>query len=117
MGPNPPVNPTRKEKGGIKIKKSEVSKFKGSIYNDMSFSVEELHTIEDSLIKLRDQYPFQSECLRLLLNTGMKEGMKLERSHITKDEYGDQIILMKRTITKGRTNQKQMILSMILQKT
>ena len=109
MGPNPPVNPTRKEKGGIKIKKSEVSKFKGSIYNDMSFSVEELHTIEDSLIKLRDQYPFQSECLRLLLNTGMRkeEGMKLERSHITKDEYGDQIILMKRTITKGRTNQKQ----------
>ena len=36
-----------------------------------------------------------------------EEGMKLERSHITKDEYGDQIILMKRTITKGRTNQKQ----------
>ena len=37
MGPNPPLNPTRKEKGGITIKKAEDSKWIGSKYNDFAY--------------------------------------------------------------------------------
>ena len=47
MGPNPPVNPTLKERGGITIKKQEESLWIGSKYNEMSFDVEQLEAIEN----------------------------------------------------------------------
>ena len=72
MGPNPPLNPTRKEKGGITIKKSEKSKFIGSKYNNLAFDVGQLDEIDEALFSLRDKYPFQSECLRMILFTGMR---------------------------------------------
>ena len=98
MGPNPPINPTRKVEGGITIEKEEESQWVGSKYNEMSFAIEDLEVIEKALISLKDQYPFQSECIRLLLHTGMRieECKKLKRSAITTDEDGDPIILMKR---------------------
>ena len=109
MGPNPPINPTRKVEGGITIEKEEESQWVGSKYNEMSFAIEDLEVIEKALISLKDKYPFQSECIRLLLHTGMRieECKKLKRSAITTDEDGDPIILMKRYITKGRTQQQQ----------
>ena len=109
MGPNPPLNPTRKEEGGITIEKEEESQWIGSKYNDMSFDTEQLEEIDKALISLKDKYPFQSECLRLMLHTGMRaeECKKLTRDMITVDEEGDPIILMKRYIAKGRTHQKQ----------
>ena len=110
MGPNPPINnPARKEDGGITIEKEEESQFIGSKYNELSFDKEQLNEIDKALISLRDRYPFQSECLRMMLHTGMRaqECMKLKRDMITTDEEGDPIILMKRYITKGRTNQQQ----------
>ncbi len=109
MGPNPPVNPTLKERGGITIKKQEESLWVGSKYNEMSFDVEQLEAIENALISLRDKHPFQSECLRMLLHTGMRieECKKITRDMITKDDDGFPIILLKRYIAKGRTNQSQ----------
>ena len=109
MGPNPPLNPTRKEEGGITITKEEESKWIGSKYNDFAYDVEELEEIKKALVSLRDRYPFQSECLNLLLNTGMRaeECKKLTKEMITTDTNGEHIILMKRYIAKGRTNQRQ----------
>ena len=52
MGPNPPLNPTRKEKGGITIKKAEESLWVGSKYNEMSFDIEQLEAIDRALISL-----------------------------------------------------------------
>ena len=110
MGPNPPINnPARKEEGGITIEKDEESRFLGSKYNELSFDKDQLNEIDRALISLRDRYPFQSECLRMMLHTGMRaeECKKLTRDMITVDDEGDPIILMKRYITKGRTNQQQ----------
>ena len=109
MGPNPPLNPTRKEEGGITIEKEEESQWVGSKYNEMSFDIEQLEEIDRALISLKDKYPFQSECLRLMLHTGMRaeECKKLTRDMITTDVEGDPIILMKRYIAKGRTHQQQ----------
>ena len=75
----------------------------------MSFDVEQLEAIENALISLRDKHPFQSECLRMLLHTGMRieECKKLKREMVTKDDDGFPIILLKRYIAKGRTNQSQ----------
>ena len=109
MGPNPPLNPTRKEKGGITIKKSEKSKFIGSKYNNLAFDVGQLDEIDEALFSLRDKYPFQSECLRMILFTGMRaeECKKLQKDMITKDDEGYPVIKMERYITKGRTHQQQ----------
>jgi len=109
MGPNPPLNPTRKEKGGITIKKAEESLWVGSKYNELSFDVTQLEAIDNALFTIRDKFPFQSECLRLMLHTGMRaeECKKITREMITTDEDGDPIILLKRYIAKGRTQQQQ----------
>ena len=109
MGPNPPLNPTRKEEGGITITKEEESLWIGSKYNEMSYDVEELEEINKALISLRDKHPFQSECIRMLIYTGMRieECKKLTKEMITTDINGEPIILMKRYIAKGRTNQRQ----------
>ena len=109
MGPNPPLNPTRKEEGGITIEKEEVSQWIGSKYNDFSYDVEELEEIKTALVSLRDRYPFQSECLNLMLCTGMRaeECKKLTKEMLTTDNNDNPIILMKRYIAKGRTNQRQ----------
>ena len=87
MGPNPPLNPTRKEKGGITIKKAEESLWVGSKYNELSFDVTQLEAIDNALFTLRDKFPFQSECLRLMLHTGMRaeECKKITREMITTD--------------------------------
>ena len=109
MGPNPPRNPCEKEDGGITIQREEESQWVGSKYNELSFDLAQLDQIDEALISLRDKFPFQSECLRMMLHTGMRaqECMKLRRDMITTDDDGDPIILMKRYITKGRTHQKQ----------
>jgi integrase len=109
MGPNPPLNPTRKEKGGITIKKTEQSIWVGSKYNDFAYDLEELKEIKTALVSLRDRFPFQSECLSLMLNTGMRaeECKKLTKEMLTTDKNDNPIISMKRYITKGRTNQRQ----------
>jgi len=109
MGPNPPLNPTRREEGGITIEKEEESLWLGSIYNEMSYDVEELEEINKALISLRDKYPFQSECVRMLIYTGMRieECKKITKEMLTTDINSNPIILMKRYITKGRTVQKQ----------
>jgi len=49
LGRTPPLNPCRKVDGGITIKKSRKSKFKGSYLNDLSFSPGTLRRIEDKL--------------------------------------------------------------------
>ena len=109
MGPNPPMNPTRKEEGGITIEKEEDSLWIGSKYNELAFDTDQMELIDNALISLRDKFPFQSECLRLMLFTGMRaeECKKLTRDMITVDNDGDPIIQMKRYITKGRTHQQQ----------
>ena len=109
MGPNPPRNPTRLEDGGITIEKEEESLWIGSKYNEMSYDIEELEEINKALISLRDKHPFQSECIRMLIYTGMRieECKKLTKEMITTDINGEPIILMKRYIAKGRTNQRQ----------
>ena len=42
MGPNPPLNPTRLEDGGITIEKEEESQWLGSKYNEMTFDLAQL---------------------------------------------------------------------------
>ena len=109
MGPNPPLNPTRLEDGGITIEKEEESQWLGSKYNEMTFDLAQLEEIDNALISLKDKFPFQSECLRLMLHTGMRgeECKKITRSMITTDKLGNPVIELKRYIAKGRTHQQQ----------
>jgi integrase len=109
LGSNPKFNPTRSEYGGINIMRDEVSNWKGSKYNDVCFSIEQLEQIETALINLRDKYPFIAEALLMLLHTGIRiqECLKLRWDMLTKDEDGYEVIMVKRTITKGRGNFNQ----------
>ena len=99
MGDNPPLDPTRRQYGGVTIVKDEVSNFAGSKYNETTFTIEELNQIHFALYSLRRKYPFQVEILLFLLCTGKRllETLKITWAMITEDE-----IILDRTITKGR---------------
>jgi integrase len=109
MGPNPPLDPTRKSHGGIILEKAEESSFKGSKWNEVGLSLKQCEIIEKALFKVRRIYPFMAEACLLLMYTAMRiqECLKIKKSMITKDEDGDPIILMSKYIMKGRAHQKQ----------
>ena len=109
MGPNPPMDPTRKSHGGITIEKSEESSFIGSKWNDIGLSLKQCQVIETALYRLRRVYPFQAEACLLLMYTAMRiqECLKIKRTMLSEDEDGDLIIKMPRYIMKGRSNQRQ----------
>jgi|TARA_R110000803_G_scaffold112781_3_gene181201 integrase len=99
MGDNPPLDPTRRQYGGVSIVKDEVSNFEGSKYNETSFTIAELNQIHFALYSLRRKYPFQAEVLLFMLCTGKRliETLKITWAMITDHE-----IILDRTITKGR---------------
>lgn len=73
LGRTPPLNPCRKRDGGITIKKSRKSKFKGSYLNDLSFSPETLKKIEDKLWELVPRFCFRALALLFILFSGKRE--------------------------------------------
>ena len=67
MGPNPPMDPTRKSHGGITIEKAEESSFKGSKWNEVGLSLKQVEIIERALYKLRRVFPFMAEAFLILM--------------------------------------------------
>jgi len=99
MGDNPPLDPSRRQYGGVTIVKDEVSNYAGSKYNDTSFTIEELNLIHFAVFSLRRRYPFQAEALLFMLCTGKR---LIETTKMTWDMVEDEEIALDRTITKGR---------------
>lgn len=109
FGANPPLNPCRKEHGGVRIKRDEVNNYKGKQYNNLVFSLEQLEKIIEALKSLRNKFPFIAEALLFLAYTGVRiqEALKVRYDMIIKDEDGDLVIRMKRHILKGRGSANQ----------
>ena len=109
LGPNPPMDPTRRSHGGITIEKEESSNFIGSKWNETGLDLEQCEEIETALFSLTDRYPFQAEACLLLMYTGMRitECLKLKKTMLGEDEDGDPILTMPRVIMKGRSHQSQ----------
>ena len=110
MGPNKPINPTTREI--LDVKKFDVSKGKNSKYNRRKYTPSEMQSIWTSLIKLSWKYPFQAECLMLMMVSGRRntEILKIKKDMVyykgNKDnEFDmDNIIVLPATITKNREN-------------
>ena len=97
LGDNIPNNPTMK----VKFKRPEIANSPGTRYNDRRFSDDELKTIHNKLVELKDKFPFQAEALLFLLCTGRRaeETLKMRRSMINKDRT---LITLPASITKAR---------------
>lgn len=108
LGFNPPLDPTRREYGGIKLVRTAQSKSKTSLYNDKTFSDAELKAIKSAYIKLARRFPFQSECIMMMMFTGWRkpEVQKLTWSMITEEDQ-ERIIRLPKEILKGRNNYRQ----------
>ena len=97
LGDNIPNNPTMK----VKFKRPEIANSPGTRYNDRRFSDDELKTIHNKLVELKDKFPFKDEALLFLLCTGRRaeETLKMRRSMINKDRT---LITLPASITKAR---------------
>lgn len=109
FGSKPPLNPCRKEHGGISIVREEQNNYLGKKYNNLVLTLEEHNLITNTLKSLRVKFPFIAEALLFLAYTGVRvqEALKVRYDMITKDEDGDPIIKMKRFILKGRGSANQ----------
>jgi integrase len=99
LGKNP-VNPTK----GIILKREEFSTSPISQYNDHYYDETELPLLDKALLKLSKSKPFQAEALMMIMCTGMRKETvcKLRWDMITKDENGNPVIKVSRTVLKGR---------------
>ena len=97
LGDDIPNNPTLK----VKFKRPEIANSPGTRYNDLRFTDDELKTIHNKLVELKDKFPFQAEALLFLLCTGRRaeETLKIRRSMINKDKT---LITLPSSITKAR---------------
>ena len=73
LGRTPPFNPCRRRDGGITIKKERKSKFKGSKYNEMSFSPKVLKKIENKLWDLVPRFDFRALALLMIMYSGKRQ--------------------------------------------
>ena len=109
LTPRNQMDPTRQKYNGVKLNKSKLKKSKVSKYNNISFSVDQLHRIEETLWTLRDDYPFQTEAVLLMLHTGRRETetLKLTVDNLYKHngKYHKDIITMPGNITKKRSEE------------
>ena len=87
------------------LKKPRITKSKQSQYNKGIFKDGELEIIWDTLVNLRSIYPFQAECLMLMMLTSIREEeiRRIEWSFID-EKYG--WINLPGTITKSGKNRK-----------
>jgi integrase len=109
FGANPPLNPCRKEHGGVRIKRDEENNYRGKQYNNLVFSLDQLEKTVEALKSLRNKYPFIAEALLFLVYTGVRiqEALKVRYDMILNDNDGDLVIRMKRHILKGRGSANQ----------
>ena len=73
LGRTPPFNPCRRRDGGITIKKERKSKFKGSKYNEISFSPRVIEKIENKLWDLVPRFDFRALALLMIMYSGKRE--------------------------------------------
>jgi len=92
----PPVNPTQ----NIEILKDDISKYKGSKWNEISFDDDQIAQVDRGLVKLVKKRPFESEGLMLDACTPIRTTalLKLKKSDL-KDGY----ILYRKEIQKDRS--------------
>ena len=106
-----PINPTLFT---IKKDEEEDTSFKGSMYNHKRFNNSELEQIYGKLIEARQRFAFQSECLMLILATGIREETaKQIRWSMVQESSG--IIRLPKTILKGRKKGMDIIITQPVQ--
>jgi|TARA_Y100000294_G_scaffold129281_1_gene121132 hypothetical protein len=102
LGKNPPLNPCRRRDGGITIKKSKKSKFKGSKYNKVTYTTEQLIAIEKKLWtkEYEEKWGFRAMALLFICNAGKRgeETKKIQHSDI---DYKNKEVNLR--LTKTRT--------------
>jgi|TARA_R100000656_G_scaffold1609_1_gene3090 hypothetical protein len=105
LGKNPPLNPCRRRDGGITIKKSRKSKFKGSVHNKTIYTTEQLLAIEKKLWtkEYEDRWDFRAMALLFICNAGKRgeETKKIQHSDI---DYENEEVNLR--LTKTRTVEK-----------
>lgn len=105
LGKNPPLNPCRRRDGGITIKKSKKSKFKGSIHNKTIYTTEQLIAIEKKLWtkEYEEKWGFRAMALLFICNAGKRgeETTKIQHSDI---DYKNKEVTLR--LTKTRNEEK-----------
>jgi len=99
LGNNPPLNPCRRRDGGITIKKSRKSKFKGSKYNKLTFTTKQLIAIEKKLWELVPRFDFRALALLFIMFCAKRqeETLKIRWSDI---DYKNKEIKIRLTKTR-----------------
>ena len=102
-------NTTQKTKKKPRVSKSITSQYSKKIFKD-----EELPIIYDTLDHLRKYYPFQAECLMLMMTTSIREEeiRKLEWDFI---DYKNRLINLPGEITKGGKARQTVITGPVLE--
>ena len=97
LGKNPSFNPCRRRDGGITIKRNKKSKFKGSKYNKIIFTPDQLILIENKLWDLVDRFCWRALALLFIMFTGkrIEETLKIKISDIDWDNEEVNIRLTK----------------------
>jgi len=102
LGKNPPLNPCRRRDGGITIKKSKKSKFKGSKYNKVTYTTEQLMAIEKKLWteEYQEKWDFRAMALLFICNAGKRgeETLKIQHSDI---DYKNKEVTLRLTKTRN----------------
>ena len=105
LGKNPPLNPCRRRDGEITIKKSKKSKFKGSKYNKVTYTTEQLIAIEKKLWteEYQEKWDFRAMALLFICNAGKRgeETLKIQHSDI---DYKNKEVTLR--LTKTRNEEK-----------
>ena len=94
------INPTHK----VSIPQTDEINYKGHIYNDFSFGVDQLKIVEDTLLKISKDYPFSSEALLMVSRSRFRlsEVLKLRKSDVKEDH-----ILFRKEIQKDKAKGRQ----------
>ena len=105
LGKKPPLNPCRRRDGGITIKKSKKSKFKGSKYNKVTYTTGQLLAIEKKLWtkEYEDKWDFRAMALAFICNAGKRgeETLKIQHQDIN---YKTKEVTLR--LTKTRNEEK-----------
>jgi len=105
LGKNPSLNPCRRRDGGITIKKSKKSKFKGSVHNKTIYTTEQLLAIEKKLWteEYEKKWGFRAMALAFICNAGKRGEETLKIQHPDIDYKNEEVNLR---LTKTRNVEK-----------